>query len=326
MQETEVSTASRSEILQEGTVTEASSTEVRNIRERDISVASVQTSSTQVSNTGERDISVTLVQSSSTEVRYIREREISVTLVKSSSPEVLNIRETEISVSLVQASSTEVINISEREMGRTSVQASTSEVPNSSACEMESTSEEVANRTEHQISPPVDRHDSAIIGDFDIDKIIGSARLPDSDTKWPKHTFKWPKRKVERKRQPKWISSLVDSDTELEKLCSLGPTFAVAIDTEFYLADETTYLPEVIGIYDSTVADISLEPPVKMFSAKKAQYKNRYCASEQVVINYAQEIFELYEPWVYMKAVEYTVTRLSRCDRWKTRISILIMM
>ena len=191
-------------------------------------------------------------------------------------------------MSLVQATSTELINIGECEMGRTPVQASTSEVHNSSESEMESTSKKLANRTEGAISAPVDRHDSAV-----VDQIVASVSSPVRDTKWPKRTFKFPKDKGKRKQDgPKWIHSSVDSDSELEPLCSLGSKFAVAIDAQFYLADETTYLPEEISLYDTAGMDISIVPPVEMFSPKKSQLENIQYATIQVEIKYPEEIFE----------------------------------
>ena len=195
-------------------------------------------------------------------------------------------------MSLVQASSTEEITIDECEMGRTSVEASTSEVHNSRESEMQSTSKKLANRTERAISPTVDRYNSAI-----MDQIIASVSVPVRDTNWPKSNFKITKDKGERKEYgPKWIYSPVDSDSELETLCRLGPKFAVGIDALFYLTDETTYLPEVICIYDPSdpsVVDISIVPPVELFSAKKEQYEKIYRATIKVEIEYTEELFEI---------------------------------
>ena len=157
-------------------------------------------------------------------------------------------------------------------MGRNSVEASTSEVHNSSESEMQSTSKKLANRTERAISPTVDRYNSVI-----VDQIIASVSVPVTDTNWPKSNFKFTKDKGKRKEYgPKWIYSSVDSDSELEMLCRLGPKFAVGIDALFYLADETTYLLEVICSYDPSVVDTSIVPPVELFSAKKEQYEKIY--------------------------------------------------
>ena len=330
LQDTEVSTASRSEISQEVTVTETSSTEVRHISERELSVSSlkttsnslqdtevsaishqstqvrtireiersvtVQTSSTEVINTSERHFSVSVAQSRSAEVRNVRETEHSVSSVLSNSTRVL-IREREFSVSLVQASSTEEITIDECEMGRTSVEASTSQVHNSSEIgieiEMQSTSNKLANRTERAISPTVDQYNSA-----NVDQVIASVSLPVRDRNWPNSNFKFTKDKGEGKGyRRKWIYSSVDSDSELETLCSLGPKFAVGIDARFYLAEETTYLPEVKCAndpsYPSLAVVLSIVPPVELFHAKKEQYEKIYRATIQVEIEYTEELFEI---------------------------------
>ena len=236
--DTEVSTASQSKISQEETATE-----VRNISDGYISVNSVWASPIEVSTLSRCSTSLP-----DTEVSTASTSEISQegTVTEASSTEVRNTSERDISVTLVQSSTTEVRNIREREISVTLVQSS---------------STEVVNIIEREISVSLVQASST--------EVINIRERKMGRTSGQAITSEVPKHKVKRNKQPKWISSLVDSDAELETLCSLGPRFAVAIDAEYYLAGETMYLPEVIGLYDSMIADISLEPPVQMFSAKR---------------------------------------------------------
>ena len=175
--DTEVATASLS---QEETATEASSTEVGHIREREISVSSLQTSSTslpdtEVSTASRSEISQegTVTEASSTEVGHIREREISVTslpdtevsAISHQSTQVRTIREiersvtslTDTEVSAISHQITQVRTIREIERSVTSVQTSSTEVLNASERDIsvsvaQSSSAEVRNIRERENS------------------------------------------------------------------------------------------------------------------------------------------------------------------------------
>ena len=284
--DTEVCTASRSEISQQETADE-----VRIFSDR---YMSVQTSQIEVSTLSRCSTSLTDTEVSTASrseilhVRKIREREISV--MESSSKKLANWTEGAMSAPVDRHDSAVADQII---ASVTSPVRDTSGVNNSRETNMETSSKKLANWTEGAMSAPVDRYDSDV-----VDQILASVTSPVRDTKWPKSNFKFKKDKGKTKQHgPKWIHSSVDSDSELQTLCRLGPKFAVGIDALFYLADETTYLPEVKCAndpsYPSLVVVLSIVPPVELFHAKKEQYEKIYRATIQVEIEYTEELFEI---------------------------------